>query len=185
MTVTQLPKHSSTNPLDTLDAYLSSDDCPEGAMALSDLDGFLTGIACAPVEIPRATWMKAALGKAEEVPAPVKEIVMARLDEVRAVLSKQDELIEPVFWQAKEGHVIAMDWCEGFMDAVMLAPDVWHAKAETPEGARLMVPILVHLFDDNGNSVFGLAQEEVDATLETAADAIPEVVPAIYALLRS
>jgi hypothetical protein len=27
-------------------------------------------------------------------------------------------MLEPVFWQSKEGHVIAMDWCEGFMDAL-------------------------------------------------------------------
>ncbi len=185
MTVTQLPQHPCTNPLETLDAYLSSDDSPETSMALSDLDGFLTGIACMPAEIPEATWMTVALGEPDKVPPPIREIVTARLDEICAILDEQDQPIEPVFWQAKEGHVIAMDWCEGFMDAVKLAPDAWRHKVETAEGARLMVPILVHIFDDNGNSVFGLAQEEIDATLETAADAIPAVVPAIYAMLRS
>lgn len=38
--------------LDRLDEYLSSDDSPEECMMISDLDGFLHGIACSPVFIP-------------------------------------------------------------------------------------------------------------------------------------
>jgi uncharacterized protein len=34
--------------LDALDAFLMSDRAPEGSMDLSDLDGFLAGIAAGP-----------------------------------------------------------------------------------------------------------------------------------------
>lgn len=173
------------DPLQKLDQYLSSDASPEGAMGLSDLDGFLTGLACLPEEVPDATWMDACLGDHRAVSKEIKALVHDRFEDIRDVLVEQSQPIEPVFWQMKEGHVIAMDWCEGFMDAVKLAPDAWQSKIETADGAKLMVPILVHMFDDHGNSLFGLAQEEIDETLAVAAGAIPEVVPAIYQLLRS
>ena len=32
--------------LESLDAYLSSDDSPDDCMMLSDLDGFLHGVVC-------------------------------------------------------------------------------------------------------------------------------------------
>ncbi len=43
-----------------------------------------------------------------------------------------------------------------------------------------MMPILVHMFDESGNSVLGLAQEDIDETLDVAADAILQAVPLIY-----
>ncbi|SDI99096.1 UPF0149 family protein [Aliiruegeria lutimaris] len=172
------------DPLQKLDAYLTSKDAPEDSMAISDLDGFLTGVACLPEEIPEEVWIVTALGDPDAVPDHIKKLVTDRFDEISSILEGQSKTIDPVFWQMKEGHVIAMDWCEGFMDAVKLAPAAWKSKVETSEGAKLMLPILVHMFDDNGNSMFGLAQEEIDDALAAAADAIPEVVPAIYALLR-
>lgn len=40
--------------LEALDAYLQSDDSPEGSMMLPDLDGFLHGIATAQfLSLPR------------------------------------------------------------------------------------------------------------------------------------
>ncbi|RYH08980.1 UPF0149 family protein, partial [Tropicimonas sp. IMCC6043] len=153
------------DPLQKLDQYLTSDNAPENSMAISDLDGFLTGVACLPEEISEEVWMVTALGDPDAVPDDIKKLVTDRFDEIHSILEQQSQPIEPVFWQMKEGHVIAMDWCEGFMDAVKLAPAAWKSKVETSEGAKLMLPILAHMFDDRGNSLFGLHQEEIDDTL--------------------
>ena len=51
-------------------------------------------------------------------------------------------------------------------------------------GAKLMLPILVHMIDEKGNSAMGIPQEELPSTLDTAAEAIPTVVPAIYRHIR-
>lgn len=40
--------------------------------------------------------------------------------------------------------------------------------------------MVAHLLDDNGNSVMGLPQEELDQVLDEAADAIPEAVIDIF-----
>ena len=66
--------------------------------------------------------------------------------------------IEPVFWESKEGHVIAMDWCEGFMEAVKLRAEEWEAFMKTEEGAEMMMPILVQLINENG-SMFGIVPQ--------------------------
>ncbi len=78
-----------------------------------------------------------------------------------------------------------MDWCEGFMDAVKMRPERWDAFIQTDRGSKLMLPILVHLIDDDGNSEMGIPQEELDATLDTAAETLPTAVPAIYHHIRA
>lgn len=35
-----------------------------------------------------------------------------------------------------EGHSIAMDWCEGFMEAVKLRPEKWEAYSQSNEGSK-------------------------------------------------
>ena len=163
---------------DTLASYLTSEEAHENSMGLSDLDGFLHGVACTPE--PTDEWLEVALGTTEGIPAEILRMVVARFEEVAEGLAAQSGPIEPVFWQAKEGHVIAMDWCEGFMDAVKCRPVTWNKFSTTPIGAKLMLPIVVHMIDDEGNSMFQIPQEELDETLDTASEAIPSIVPPIY-----
>ena len=80
--------------------------------------------------------------------------------------------------------MIAMDWCEGFMDAVALRPKEWLMLTESGTSGHLMTPILCHLIDENGNSVMGIRQEELDATIALAAEEIPTAVVGIYKFWR-
>jgi len=155
-------------------------------MMVSDLDGFLHGVACSPTTIPVNEWMTKALGSAPTtVPNWVVEEIGNRIVEILDGLAMSPPRVEPLFWQAKEGHVIAMDWCEGFMEAVGLRPREWLRLTESGTSGSLMVPILAHLIDDHGNSVLGIAPEDLDQTLSFAADAIPETVGAIYQFWQS
>ena len=169
--------------LEKLDGYLLSDDAHPDSMGLSDLDGFLTGIACSPEEVPEEEWLNLALGNAEETPDAILELVHDMLGDIIERLVHSGPL-DPLFWEKQDGTVIAMDWCEGFMDAVKMRPERWDAFAQTEGGSKLMLPILVHMIDDKGNSEFGIPPEELDETLATAADAIPTIVPAIYRHIR-
>lgn len=169
--------------LERLDGFLSSEDSPEDFMTLSDLDGFLHGITCTAETISSQEWMPVALGgPLEAIPAWVLKDVALLYTDIRHGLLSEPPEVEPIFWQAGEGHLIAMDWCEGFMNAVNLRADKWQVCSDTAEGSQLMAPILAHMFDENGNSLLGLPQEAVDETLEQAAAAIPMVVAAIFRL---
>lgn len=167
--------------LEDLDAYLSSDESPDDCMMLSGLDGFNHGIACFPVPIPTEEWMPVAVGGApEDVPSWVLEGIAVIYVNIIEGLTSDPPEVEPIFWQAPEGHMIAMDWCEGFMQAVSLRPKEWLKLMESGTGGQLITPMMVHLLDENGNSVMGIPQEELGQTLDEATNQIPSSVVDIF-----
>ena len=172
--------------LEALDEYLMSDDSPEGSMMLSDLDGFLHGIACSPVLIPAEEWISKALGAhPATLPNWVNETVAHLYMTIGEGLMASPAEVEPIFWEANEGHVIAMDWCEGFMDAVALRPKHWLRLTESGVEGRLMAPIMAHMLDDEGNSMLGIPQDKLDVALAEAADAIPDAVVGTFKFWKS
>lgn len=175
--------------LDLLDEYLSSDEAPNDSMQLSDLDGFLTGIACSPEPILPAEFMDVVWGSGK-TPNSAKHYqainrIIARYNQIVAGLNGEPSHIEPVFWQSEDGDVIAMDWCEGFVEAYSLRMDLWSELVKTPNGEGLLFPIMVHLFDDEGKSVMGIPDDEVEQTLDFAAKEITNTVPLIFAYWQS
>lgn len=114
------------------------------------------------------------------VPPAILDLVMQRYNEIVAGLNSHPPFLEPVFWQAKEGHVIAMDWCEGFMEAVALRQTEWDAFMSTKQGKQWMQPIVNHLFDERGVCRAGVSERELDAVLDASAEKIPETVPRIF-----
>ena len=169
--------------LNALDDYLRSDASHPNSLGISDLDGFLTGIACGPESIPAKEWLDFALGDADETPGTILRDVRVLFQDIKLLL-ETGHPIEPAFWELQDGSVIAMDWCEGFMEAVKMRPERWDVFIQTDTGSKLMLPILLHMIDDQGNSEIGIPQEELDTTLDTAAEALPTVVPAIYRHIR-
>ena len=130
--------------LESLDTYLSSDDSPDECMMLSDLDGFLHGIACSPVQIPAEEWLPIALaGQPADVPDWVSQSIVLIHDSILQGLTIDPAEVEPIFWQDQEGHVIVMDWCEGFMQAVSLKPKQWLRLTESGTGGKLITPMML------------------------------------------
>ena len=172
--------------LAALDEYLSSDDSPDNCMMLPDLDGFIHGILCCPTIIPPEEWMPIAFGAdPEPLPRSIVQSVANLFGNVAHGLTSNPPMVEPIFWQAKEGHVIAMDWCEGFMQAVSLRPKEWLRLTESGTDGDLMTPIMLHLIDDAGNSVMGVPQEDLDEVLDQAAKGIPAAVAGIFDYWRN
>lgn len=167
--------------LEALDAYLMSDDSPDECMMLSDLDGFLHGVACSPVEIPQQEWMQKAMGGPfNMVPPAILQFIAEMYEDIQDGLALDDPEVEPIFWESRDGHVIAMDWCEGFIDAVSLRPKEWLRLTESGTSGHLITPILCHVMDESGNSVLGTNREDLLDTLAQAADEIPDAVVGIY-----
>ena len=149
-------------------------------MLLSDLDGWLTGVLCAPVVIMPSEWLPKALGGAPaEIPLDIIDLVMERYNEIVGALNATPPYLEPAFWQAKEGHVIAMDWCEGFMDAIELRKAEWADVRSSDQGKQWLQPIMDQLFDETFGSLSGVSDRNLAAQLDRAAREIPEAVPQI------
>ena len=172
--------------LDRLDTYLSSDSSPPKSILLSDLNGFLSGILCAPELIMPSEWLPVVWGSSEPDVDDLDEhiwanqAVLGRYNEIAGMLNSDPGYLEPIFWQSPEGHSIAMDWCEGFNDAVQLRKQEWQSFVNTKQGSRWTYPIRAHLFDENGVSQSGVSEQELDSVLDECAKRIPVVVPLIF-----
>lgn len=170
--------------IEQLDAYLSSDDSPQDCMTLSTMDGFLFGIACSPTYIKPREWAPVAVGEnIGSVPCWVFEVVSVLYEETSLGLAEDPQVVEPIFRQS-DGDWIAEDWCEGFMTAVSLRPQAWLRLTESGSHGPLLTPIMANLFDEQGKSILGIPEVELDRKLTAAADMIPESVVGIYQFWR-
>jgi uncharacterized protein len=169
--------------LEALDRFLMSDASPEDCMQLSDLDGFLTGIAIGPELIVPSEWLPAIWGGDEPVFESIEQAqtvigtIMGRYNEILRALSTDPEGYEPVFWEGADGEVIAADWAEGFVDAIRLRPEAWRPLLEDREALVMLMPILALCGDAEDGSPLELDPEE-DADLLAQA---PELIPACVA----
>jgi yecA family protein len=172
--------------LSNLDAYLQSDESPDECMMLSDLDGFLHGVICSPTKISIDEWLPKALGDtSDSLPRWVVGTLAGLHKSILQGLASTPPVVDPVFWHASEGHVVAMDWCEGFMDAVAMRPKAWLRLTESEAHSHLMTPIMAHLFTDEGQSVLGIPEHKLSEVLDEAAKAIPTSVVGVYKFWRT
>jgi len=142
-------------PIDikALDRYLESDHAPDECMGLSDLDGFLTAIVIGPELIPPSEWLPVIWG--DEVPefeseAEMRTVIgtiMGRYSEITTCLASNPDEFKPIFWEGREGDVIAADWASGFLDALALRRPAWEPLIKHRIARILLAPIL-YLSDD-------------------------------------
>ena len=174
--------------LETLDSFLMSDRSPPNSMMLSDLDGFLTGVAVGPELVLPSGWLPLIWG--DEAPEfadqdeakAVLGAIMGRYNEILREIA--DDVVEPIFWAGRDGTLIAADWAEGFLQAIMLRADAWKRLFKSKRDGQLLYPILALCGDENGESLLGLPPEQEDRSMEEVTEFIPECVTAIAAYWR-
>ena len=64
--------------------------------------------------------------------------------------------------------------------AVSLNPKEWLRLSESGSDGHLMTPILLHMIDEEGNSMMGITQDQLDKALDQASEVIPDTVARIY-----
>ena len=171
--------------LEALDQFLMSDASPEDCMQLSDLDGFLTGIAIGPELVMPSEWLPAIWGGDEPAFESIEQAqtvigtIMGRYNEILRALSNDPEAYAPLFWEGPDGEVIAADWAEGFVDAIRLRPKAWRPLLEDREALVTLMPILALCGDAEGGSPLELDMEEDADLLAQAPDLIPACVAGI------
>lgn len=116
-------------------------------MGLSDLDGFLTGIVIGPELIMPSEWLPVIWGgdrprfRSTQRAQTVMSALMSRYNEIAIGFQDQPPSFEPIFWETKDGLIIAADWAEGFNDAIRLRPKAWRPLVEDAVGSKLLRPI--------------------------------------------
>jgi uncharacterized protein len=176
---------------EALDAFLSSNDAPPESMQLSDLDGFLTGIAIGPELVMPSEWLPVVWGGEQPVFADgdqaqaVLGAIMSRYNEI--LRQVEEGSFEPILWIAPDETVIAADWAEGFALAIGLRPEAWEPLLKSKRHAPFLLPILgLGLCgDQNGESALGLNPDAEDELAREALDMIPACVGEIARFWRA
>ena len=147
--------------LDELDEFLSSEASPEGCMQLSDLDGFLTGIAIGPELIKPSEWLPVIWGddtpdfENPELGELIYGIIIDRYNGILHSLAADPPQLDPIFWQTDDGVVIAGDWAEGFVDAMSLRAEEWAKLLDDEEAGLPLIPIITLVADDGPTIIRG------------------------------
>ncbi|MBI5121295.1 MAG: UPF0149 family protein [Rhodospirillales bacterium] len=178
--------------IDELDDFLISDEAPEESMLISDLDGFLTGIAIGPELIMPSEWLPVVWGgvspefENEEEAGRILGHIMGRYNEIIHCLAEAPEELAPIFLETAQGTLIAADWAEGFMQAVQMRPLAWKELYEDEDACLMMAPILAWLAVDEDDSVLGTGEKEGLALLRGDPDTfITEAVSGIDAFWKA
>jgi uncharacterized protein len=173
--------------LEELDAFLMSDRAPEGCMQLSDLDGFLAGIAIGPELIMPSEWVPVIWGGGEpefesmEEAQRILNAIMGRYNEILHLLQHAPEEFEPIFWTTEHGEAVAADWAEGFMEAVELRPGAWQALLDSEEDRQLIAPIVAHLHDEEGDPII---RGDADEIGQLRGEATELIAPCVFLIDR-
>jgi uncharacterized protein len=162
-------------------------------MGLSDLDGFLAGIAVGPELVLPSEWLPRVWGGGEPAFESVDQArdilgtIMGRYNEIIRILGTAPGDFDPVFWEGPDRQAIVTDWAAGFLDAVALRPRSWKPLIRHGEAGVLMVPLLVLGADDSERPPFGgpsLPKAEVERLHAEGAGIIPDCVVGIHAFWR-
>lgn len=172
--------------LDLLERFLGSDSAPD-SMGLSDLDGFLTGIAIGPDLMLPAEWLPVIWGERApsfEDQAEAENVIGAiigRYHQIQVELDGEPDTFAPIYLEDEDGEVSAAEWAGGFVQAMAMRVDAWEELVRDPDSAIMLMPILALCGDDEGKSLLDLEPEEAEELLADAPDLIPGSVAGIHA----
>ncbi len=171
--------HVSEDELDWLAAWLASDQAPVEAMDISELDGFLTGLAVAPRGCVPADWATFAFGLAGEAEAEdprlsrALDIAERRLEDIRRELREDPQGLAPVLWSEEDGSVDASSWAAGFVEAMQFHPEAWDPAFRDEDGFVALTTILA--VATGGELPEGIQVEDEEVLSELLAQG-PEIV---------
>jgi uncharacterized protein len=177
-----------TPELEVLDAFLSSEEIPQSALLLSELDGFLTGVAVGPEPIMPAEWLPHVWGGCEpnftdELEAQkIVGAIMHRYNDIARRL--ETRTLEPVLLETEAGEVLASDWADGFLLALSLRYEAWDRLMSSETDSHLLTPLLALSSDEDGEPLVDLPADVQQELVANAGALLPETVQRIHAFWR-
>ena len=158
--------HDAVSALKHFEAYLASGRAPCWTMAISDLHGFLTGIAMGGA-VAEDEWLPL-IWSGEQPEFGCEEEEQSVLGELRALhaaiaadLASSEEEIVPVLMADENGNYDASDWADGFLQAIETNPDPWGKAFDRAKESLGVVLAACHENREGGEPEL-LGQDETD-----------------------
>ena len=155
-------------------------------MLLTELDGFLTGVALSPEPIAADEWMTVVWGVDEDGTPPFDDpldvrwfadAVAARLGEIGRDLARGRP--QPIFdVDDRNGDVLWEPWVDGFAEAMALRPDAW---ASIDEGDAADALSRIELLIAVARNESALDSVEINAMQDGAPAALSDALLRLHA----
>ncbi|TFW21348.1 UPF0149 family protein [Massilia arenosa] len=164
----------SDKEFDSLDQFLLSGRCPEDAMTMDMLHGYLTAIAIGPETVLPAEWLPRVWGEdpqqGPKFTTPKEEerivnLIMRFMNEILITFEVAPKDYEPLFVEREhEGEMLidAESWCWGFQEGLELRADAWSVLYDSDQ-ADLMRPIDLLGADEIEEADLPLVEDPVSA----------------------
>ncbi len=154
-------------------------------MDLSELDGFLAGLAAAPEQIPQQEWLPEVWDNEEpdyedDGERQAVECAMAdRLAAIEAGLDSTPLSYTAILWQDEAGVVVSEDWAAGFMQAVSLRSKAWQPALADEDASMLLIPIASlagMTLPESEREGQAMSEEALDGLMQDAEQVLPVCV---------
>lgn len=176
--------------LDRLSTYLLSDNAPDNALCVSEIDGFLTAVLIGPEVIMPSEWLPVVWGGGKPKFDDMAETqaimgtLIGRYNEIAHGLANDPPHLAPIFWRGPKGQVLVADWCAGFLDGVKLRRQAWTPFIRDKDIGALIAPFVTFGGDPEDWALFGLrgdppSDRERLGLMKTAPDLLSDCVFAI------
>jgi yecA family protein len=149
--------HDVVSELKYFEAYLASGRAPRWTMAISDLHGFLTGIAMGGA-VAEDEWLPL-IWSGEQPEFVCEEEEQSVLGELRALhgaitadLASAEEEIVPVLLADENGNYDASDWADGFLQAIETNPEPWRKAFDCAKDSLGVVLATCHENHEGGQA---------------------------------
>lgn len=170
--------------LDFLDDFLLSDRVSEDAMTLSELDGFLAGIAIGPASVEPEEWLPIVWGDGSE-PDFADEAQMAAV--LGAIVGLYNDVVSqiaertyiPILWTDTDGGPLPEGWAHAFLEAVGLRVDAWRPLLESERDGFILTPIYAFCTEDGKPVLADMTKQERETIRLNASDMIADAVLAV------
>ncbi|CAN5467562.1 YecA family protein [soil metagenome] len=133
----QLDDPLSDKEFNELDQFLLSDRCPDDAMTMDSLHGFLTALVIGPETIPMSEWLPHVWGdedeggpafKTQREAERIMNLIARFMNEIAITFEVAPKEYEPLFcqreWEGKD-LIDGEGWAFGFWDGMNLRLDAW------------------------------------------------------------
>ena len=173
--------------LQFLDDFLTSEAVDIDAMLLTELDGFLAGVAVLPEAVPPQEWLPEIWGYADpefESPAQMQQVMGAILEHAANIARSLDQgSYRPIYDYDVDDTPLWEIWVSGFRKAIGLRPDAWQAFVDQEDDEELHRSLFVLWRLSRMEEVETDKPEfaEIDEELETLA---PDVIPSLVEIVR-
>jgi uncharacterized protein len=146
----ELDQPLSDREFDELDGFLLSEQCPDGAMTMDYLHGYLTAIVIGPESIPMSEWLPQVWGdeganpeyKNENQAKRIINLIARFMNEIAITFEVAPKEFEPLFCEREwEGKTVidGEGWAFGFWEGMNMRTEAWKPIWDSPL-APLMRP---------------------------------------------